>query len=237
MAYTLNYSSGTITVADGTLNSTNTSLALPGRNYAGYGSPVDQNMVSLLENFAYYTASPPNPIRGQLWYDTTNTVLKYNIGTPGTPNWVIVAGLGNNVTFNNIIATGNITAASGTITGNIVTATTIIATGNLVTSVETGISATGTNQGTAYGLTKDINVVSASSAGVADGVSLPVTTCGNRITIMNTDATDAVKVYPAGPAQINSLGPSVAYTLPAGGRLDFVSVSASQWYTLNATYS
>jgi hypothetical protein len=237
MAYTLNYSSGTITVNDSTINTTNTSLALPGRNYAGYGSPVDQNLVSLLENFAYYTASPPNAIKGQTWFDTTNVVLKYNIGTPGLPNWVTVAGLGNNVTFGNIISTGNITASSGTITGNVITGTTIVATGNLVTSVETGISATGTNQGTGYQLTKDINVVSASSAGVADGVVLPVTTCGNRITVMNTDATDAVKVYPAGPAQINSLGPSVAYTLAAGGKLDFVSVSASQWYTLNATYS
>jgi hypothetical protein len=59
MAYTLVYSGGNITVVDGTLNTTNTSLALPGRNYSGYGSPVDQNFVSALENFASANASGP----------------------------------------------------------------------------------------------------------------------------------------------------------------------------------
>lgn len=234
MAYTINYSGGTITVADGTLN-VSTSLSIPGRNYAGYGGPVDQNMVSLLENFAYYTASPPNPIKGQTWYDTTNNLLKYNTGAVGSPNWVSVAGIGNNVTFNNITATGNVTV-TGTLSAGNISGTTITATGNFVSSVETGIAAAGTTQGTAYALTKDISVVSSSSAGVSDGVVLPVTAAGNRITVINQDAVDAVNVYPAGAAQINSLGPSIAYSLSAGARLDFVSISSTQWYTLNATY-
>lgn len=236
MAYTLNFSGGTITVADGTLNSTNTSLSLPGRNYAGYGSPVDQNLVSLLENFAYYTASPPNPIKGQTWYDTSASQFKYNTGNVGSPNWVAVAGIGTNVTFNNIVATGNITAATGTITGSTIIGGTITATENIVSSVETGIAATGTNQGSAYQLTKDINVITTSSTGVAEGVILPTTAGGNRITVMNLDPADAVRVYPFGPAQINQLGASIAYSLAPGGRLDFVSISTSQWYTLNATY-
>lgn len=236
MAYTINYSGGTITVADGTLNSTNTSLSLPGRNYAGYGSPVDQNMVSLLENFAYYVASPPNPIKGQFWFDVTTTLMKYNIGGVGSPDWVGVAGLGNDVYFNNITATGDVDVA-GTLTVADITADTITATEHIKTGVQTGISATGTNQAGAFVLTKDINVVSSATAGVAEGVLLPVTTGGNRITVMNLDASDNIKVYPAGPAQINSLGASVAYVLAPGGRLDFVSISSTQWYTLNATFS
>lgn len=236
MAYTLNYSGGTITVTDGTLNNTNTSLALPGRNYSGYGSPVDQNLVSMLENFAYYSSSPPNPIKGQLWFDTNTNLLKYNVGTTGSPNWSTVAGIGNNVTFGNLTLTGNLTATSGTVSANAVVTNTLTVNTNLVTAVQTGITAAGTTQGTAYALTKDINVVSTSTAG-ADGVLLPaVPTGGYRITIINQDSGDAVKVYPAGSAQINSLGASVAYSLVPGGRLDFVAISSAQWYTLNATY-
>ena len=70
MAYTLNYSGGTITVTDGTLDTASTSLSLPGRNYAGYGQPVDQNLVYMAENFAYFTAGPSNPLKGQVWFDT-----------------------------------------------------------------------------------------------------------------------------------------------------------------------
>lgn len=235
MAYTINYSGGTITIADGTLNVT-TSLSLPGRNYPGYGGPVDQNLVYLLENFAYYSSSPPNPVRGQTWFDTTTNLLKYNIGTFGSPNWKIVAGLGNDVTFNNITATGNITAATGTISGNNVIGNTVSANNHLTTGVQTGISATGTTQATAFILTKDISVVQNSSDGVADGVILPAVPGGYRVTVINQDTGDSVKVYPPGLAQINSLGATQAYTLPPGARLDFVSISTTQWYTLNATY-
>lgn len=311
MAYTLNYSGGTITVNDGTLNSASTSLSIPGRNYAGYGLPVNQDLVYLVENFAYYTASPPNPIRGQLWYDTSNVLLKYNISSTTVPNWITVAGIGNSVSFANIVATGTITAptavitnitSSGTIDANDVNitgtldvndvnvtgtfdavnidltgdlsandvnltgdlsandvnltgdlsavnatlsgtldVTTIqvdnLTVGNTITTgVQTGIVATGTVQSTAYAITKDINVISISTPS-NNGVRLPATSAGNRITVMNLDGSDSVNVYPAGSAQINSLGASVAYNLAAGGRLDFVSVSSTQWYTLNSTYS
>ena len=39
MAYTIVKSDGTVltTVPDGTINTTSTSLGLPGKNYAGYG--------------------------------------------------------------------------------------------------------------------------------------------------------------------------------------------------------
>lgn len=235
MAYTINYAGGTITVTDGTLN-VSTSLSLPGRNYPGYGGPVDQNMVSLLENFAYYTASPPNPITGQIWYDTSTSTLKYNTGPVGLPNWVSIPAGGGDATFDNITATGNITAA-GNITGDVITGNSIVALDHMITSVETGITATGTTQGTAYVLSKDINVVSSSNTGVADGVVLPTISGGGyRITVINQDAVDTVEVYPSGAGQINSLGVGISYTLAPGARLDFVAISTIQWYTLNATF-
>lgn len=106
MAYTINYSAGTFTIADGTINTSNTSISLPGRNFSGYGQPVDQSMVYMLENFASSTTGPANPIKGQLWYDSVNNVLKYNTGTVGSPTWVAVQSQGGSSTFTNITVTG-----------------------------------------------------------------------------------------------------------------------------------
>ena len=77
MAYTIVKSDGSIltTIADGTMNTTSTSMGLPGRNYAGYGQTLDTNIVWQLENFADSTP-PAHPLRGQLWYDTGAGVMK-----------------------------------------------------------------------------------------------------------------------------------------------------------------
>jgi hypothetical protein len=77
MPYNLQTSVGNVTVVDGTLNTTSTSVALPGRNYAGYGAPVVQNWLSLLEHFASSgTSGPSNPLPGQIWYDKSTQQLK-----------------------------------------------------------------------------------------------------------------------------------------------------------------
>jgi hypothetical protein len=225
MAYSITYSGGTITVNDGVLNTT-TSLSLPGRNYAGYGGPVDQNLVSMLENFASNTSGPSNAIKGQLWFDTINNLLKYNTsGTLGSPTWVTIAGLGNNL--------GAITATSVTSSGPI-TGTVITATNNHVYGVADSVTAAGTVQGDATAITKDINVITTAPSGA--GVRLPATTPGLRMTIVNEGA-NSVNVYPASGAQVNSLATNAAYSLAVGARLDFVSTTTTKWYTLNATYS
>lgn len=241
MAYTLNYSGGTITVTDGTLNTASTSLSLPGRNYAGYGQPVDQNMVYLTENFAYFSSGPSNPLKGQVWFDTVNSLLKYNSGTPASPVWTSLAAIGATLPSLNLTGdlttAGNVYANTGIIQGNYIVSLT-----NHVYATAIGLTATGTSQGGALALTKDINVVSTVGAGSpAPGVSLPVTppsttSGGLRITIINAGA-NPLNVYPASGAQINSLGTNIAYSLASGARLDFLSVSSTQWYTLNATYS
>lgn len=80
MAYNITTTAGTslATIADGTVNTSATSLTLIGKNYAGYGNFLNENVLKLLENFAYIT-SPANPIMGQLWYDSGNNVIKlYN---------------------------------------------------------------------------------------------------------------------------------------------------------------
>jgi hypothetical protein len=83
MAYTVTTTNGTVitTVADGTVNTTSTSLTLIGKNYAGYGIFLNENYVKILENFSN-TTPPTAPLTGQLWYDNVNDILKvYNAAT------------------------------------------------------------------------------------------------------------------------------------------------------------
>mgnify|MGYP003646397775 CR=1 FL=1 len=83
MAFTINKTDGTLltTIADGTTDTT-TDITLIGKNYAGYGEVLNENQVSLLENFANTTAnSPTSPLTGQLFFDTTDAQLKVYSGT------------------------------------------------------------------------------------------------------------------------------------------------------------
>lgn len=81
MAYNITLTNGTnlVTVADGTIVTDYTSLTLVGKNFAGYGSFLNENFVKLIENFAN-TTEPPNALQGQIWWDTTNKVLKVRNG-------------------------------------------------------------------------------------------------------------------------------------------------------------
>ena len=81
MAYTINLTDGTIfaTVADGTIN-TDSSLTVVGKNYAGYGEFLNENMIKLLESGAN-TTQPTAPLTGQLWFDKSGSLLKVYNGT------------------------------------------------------------------------------------------------------------------------------------------------------------
>ena len=130
MAYTIIRSNGTTltTIQDGTINTTSTSLGLPGRNYAGYGQTLNTNFVRLTENFAYDTP-PTNPLKGQLWFNTTAGTL--NVcpadGTTTIASWLTLASTtaSGDTTLGNLVVTGDITtgnlAASGSIVGDTIT--------------------------------------------------------------------------------------------------------------------
>lgn len=123
MAYTIVKSDGTVltTIADGTINTTSTSIGLPGRNYAGYGQTLDTNFVHQLENFAD-TIPPGNPLRGQLWFNTNNSTL-YVCPSDGEANalaWLALTSTssGGTTTFGAITVTGNIAANNISIANN-----------------------------------------------------------------------------------------------------------------------
>jgi hypothetical protein len=91
MSYTINLTNGTTLIpgglSDGTIDTTHTSLVLIGKDYAGYGEFINENFIKLLENFAS-TAGPANPLKGQLWWDETNNILRVWSGT----TWKISTG-------------------------------------------------------------------------------------------------------------------------------------------------
>ena len=85
MSYKLNKTDGTILtdLVDGTVDSTSSDLTLIGKNYSGFGEFLNENFIKLLENFSN-ADEPANPIRGQLWYDTSENKLKIYNGSQFT---------------------------------------------------------------------------------------------------------------------------------------------------------
>jgi hypothetical protein len=174
MAYTIVKTNGQVltTIADGTINTNSSSLALPGRNYAGYGQYLDTNFVHQLENFAN-VSPPPNPLQGQLWYNTNANTL-YVCPADGTSNanaWLALTSTSsggsttfgtvtitgnlasNNATFTNSVTADTITVRLATVTANATIATANVTTGNIgtlnTTTITTGSATTaGTLTGT-----------------------------------------------------------------------------------------
>lgn len=142
MAYTIVKSDGTVltTIADGQINTTSTSLGLPGRNYAGYGQVLDTNFVHQLENFAD-TTPPANPLRGQLWYNTnTNSLCVCPAdGETVTSNWLVLSAtsstgttsFGNVSIRNDLTVGGDISTAGNLDVGNTITTVNLAASGSL----------------------------------------------------------------------------------------------------------
>lgn len=107
MAYTITKSDGStlVTISDGTINSTKTSIQLIGRGFPNYGDELNTNFVRMLEHFANDTA-PLNAIAGQIWLDTANNLLKFWDGS----TWNILAS-------NIVGSTGYVQIAGDTMIG------------------------------------------------------------------------------------------------------------------------
>ena len=99
--------------------------------------------------------------------------------------------------------------------------------------VSSAVSGAGTVQGGATVLTTSLNNVTTVAAGT--GVILPTTAAGLRIVVRNGGA-NALKVYPTGTTTINAAGAGVAFSLDVGAMIEFIAMTATNWYTLNGTY-
>jgi hypothetical protein len=86
MAYQINRSDGSVltTVADGQIDQLSTDITLIGKNYSGFGEALNENFIKILENFAD-TRQPERPIRGQIWFDSSELKLKVYNGSAFVP--------------------------------------------------------------------------------------------------------------------------------------------------------
>ena len=82
MAYQIKNTNGNIltSVPDTQLVSTYGGLSLIGKDYAGFGTTLNTNLVRMAENFANSTP-PSNPFIGQIWFDTVSDAIKFWDGT------------------------------------------------------------------------------------------------------------------------------------------------------------
>jgi hypothetical protein len=92
MAYIISNTDGTrlLSLADGTIDQSATSLTLIGKNYTGFGQEYNNNLVKLLANSA--NISPPRgPLKGQLWYDTASKRVKVFDGSFKSISGAVIA--------------------------------------------------------------------------------------------------------------------------------------------------
>lgn len=90
-----------------------------------------------------------------------------------------------------------------------------------------GISASGTTQGTATIISNQTNEFTTVAAG--SGGILPSPEQGEFIFIANAGA-NALNVYPASGHSLNALAANTAFSLPAGKNALFWAATASKWY-------
>ena len=121
-----------------------------------------------------------------------------------------------------------------TITSDAVTDTVTITNSNTVVSVSPNEIAAGTDQATALALTSVISNITTTDLGT--GVRLPTAVAGTRVLVFN-NGENVAAVYPATGAAINGLATDIAFSLEVGARLEFVAITTTQWYTMNATYA
>jgi hypothetical protein len=89
MAYIITKTNGdTLVTVPDTEKNTDYGVVLVGRNYSGYGVYLNDNFVSLMENFAKGTA-PGAPLDGQLWFNTSTATLSLWNGDAWRPLGVL----------------------------------------------------------------------------------------------------------------------------------------------------
>jgi len=94
--YTITSYDGNFTIDFDTLDTSNTALTLPGKDWSGWGEAYSNNFTHLLENFA--VGEPLIKRTGQLWYDTSSKTLK--VWNKNDNNWTATSKLTTPVNIN-----------------------------------------------------------------------------------------------------------------------------------------
>lgn len=77
MVYNIKHYNGDplVSVSDGTLDTSTTSISLVGKNVVNFGLALNENFIALMQHFAS-SSPPPNPLQGTLWFYTVDSILK-----------------------------------------------------------------------------------------------------------------------------------------------------------------
>lgn len=99
MPYYINNTNGDslVTLQDGSIDQSTTSITLVGKNFPTFGQYLNQNFVSLLENFANSTQPDP-ALLGQLWYDSSTKNVRFYREGSTTNNWQKLANTSEGIT-------------------------------------------------------------------------------------------------------------------------------------------
>lgn len=99
-----------------------------------------------------------------------------------------------------------------------------------VSSVATGLTATGTTQGTALAISADVNFVS--TVGANSGVILYNGVIGDSVFVMNDGGANALTVYPPVGGKVNNLATNAGFTLAANTPVVCFKVTATRWFAI-----
>jgi phage-related tail fiber protein len=194
--------------------------------------------VSSGSNVAYLTANQTVTVSGDATGSGTTAIaltLANSGVVAGTYTKITVDAKGR-ATVGASLASADVTTALGFTPANKAgdTFTGLVTATNFAKSVSVGLTAAGTTQGTGLALTSAINVISTAAA--SSGVVLPAAVAGVLVTVVNVGA-NAIDIYPASGAQIDSLAANAAFSLGVASKLEFVAVSATQWYAMTGVYA
>jgi len=95
-SYTITSYDGNFTIQPDTIDTSNTALILPGKDWSGWGEAYSNNFTHLLENFAL--GEPSVKRTGQLWYNPSTKTL--NIWNKVDNTWVSTNKLSNPIHIN-----------------------------------------------------------------------------------------------------------------------------------------
>jgi hypothetical protein len=117
MAYKVESNNGDFTIEARTLDTSNTSLALPGKEYSGWGQPYAMNFTKLVENFSGPVA-PANSRQGQIWFNTNSNTLQVYIGNAYSDINAVNANHATIADTANVLTTARTISLQGDATGS-----------------------------------------------------------------------------------------------------------------------